>query len=257
MSAPRRKRPRRSHHDGLRGIEVPAPPRRGTQLAPADAVEAEHARDGRTSPHVASRAEEDRLIELAEDRGLRMLDGMVPLLSPEGLVQLEAMLRDSLASPRASERRHQTLGLLGRLVRVGEGVMPTVADYEAAYREAKEAGESWPHATTLIRKYGDWSSAVKASMRLEFVGTGARPKSSYARAHVGDYTPREVGEAILRCRRVLGDWPTEAEFRRFCVVERELAAKHGKPSPRAPAPKAWLKACGSWDAACEVARTLR
>jgi len=265
VSRPKR-RTSRSHHDGLRGVRIPAPPTRGNEKprAHADGLSRQSQVSRPSSGQLAAEAVGCVSLETPDDSGLAadrallpVLDGMVRLLSDEGLLQLEAMLRDSLTSPRASERRHEVLGLMGRLVRAGEGVIPRVADYQQAYIEARQVGEDWPSHSQLIRRYGgSWLAAVEASMRLELVGTGARVKSSYAHAHVGDYTPQEVGDAIQRCKAVLGTWPTEPEFERFCVVERTLAAMHGKPSPRAPSTKAWLKACGSWDAACEVARTL-
>lgn len=173
---------------------------------------------------------------------------LIPTLAEPDLKDLRRLLGDSLTRLPAGERRQNLLGLLVRLLEESEGLLPRVSDYKAARQQAEtDGGEQWPAASTLIAVYGGWPEAVRVAARHAAHGSRARVASQPPQMSPRAYTPAECRAAVLRCRAAMdGIWPTQAEFECFCETERALAARHGRPDPRAPVRKAWLRCYGNW-----------
>lgn len=173
---------------------------------------------------------------------------LIPTLAEQDLKDLRRLLGDSLTRLPAGERRQHLLGLLVRLLEQSGGLLPRVSDYNAARQQAEaRGGEQWPAASTLIAVYGGWPEAVRVAARHATYGSRARVASQPPQMSPRAYTPTECRAAVLRCRETIdGTWPTQAEFECFCETERALAARHGRPDPRAPVRKAWLRCYGDW-----------
>jgi len=146
------------------------------------------------------------------------------------------LLRNDLAERAAPLQRIRHLELLAQMVDANAEVPDPNEDYEPLRaRRRREAGEEWPHSRTLAKEWGGWLGAVHAAIRYWLEG-GARlrpPASSRAAAN-DHYSRSGVIDAIIAYHRRFQQWPYGHQFYRWGVLERRLAAYHGKPPPRIP-----------------------
>jgi hypothetical protein len=198
-------------------------------------------------------------LRCAESQGAsesaQCLAALVPALPEATARNLRILLSQSIALPSGPELRQARLGLLIELVSETTGVLPATERYDHVreQREA-EAGEGWPHSTTLIRTYGHWTAAVAAAMALAH-RPSANVKARRAEPHKQPpYTRAEVLEGIARCKDGLGFWPSAWELREYGRLCRHQARLAGAPDPRIPDRQTVLKHFGSWDHALAAAR---
>jgi hypothetical protein len=88
-------------------------------------------------------------------------------------------------------------------------------------------------------------------------GAGVRvrvPASYHHCGRHGPYTRLEVAEALLLCRRVVKDWPSEWEFQEWARLTRLLARERGLPTPRLPSPRQVRNLFGDFPRAVEWAK---
>ncbi len=184
----------------------------------------------------------------------RELAKLIGALSAEAALQLEGLLANSIGSPSSAEIREARLGLLIELVSVGTGEVPGVDQYNGERDQRSARGEHWPSASALSKAYFGWQQAVRAAMRLHFIGTRARVASSHTHAPAsGEYTRPEVTNAIRRFRDRHGTWPSYSEYGQWGADARRLARRGGHPDPRIPEHVVIRKLFGEWDRALAVA----
>lgn len=105
------------------------------------------------------------------------------------------------------------------------------ADYEAERERRAADGEMYPSEGALRNAYGSWVSAVRAASRFVKHGGAARVPADHAHTRPGmSYKPEEVMGGLIRCRRDLGDWPSEWEYYEWARIKRRLTSK----DPRVP-----------------------
>lgn len=145
------------------------------------------------------------------------------------------LCRNDLAERTPALQRIRHLELLAQMVdRTAE--VPTGEEYKRLReRRASDDGEVWPDRTTLAREWGGWLGAVAAAIRFWLEGGAKlRPPASTRRRSEDHWSGQEVVEAIIADHERWGDWPYGAQFYRWGVLERRLAAYHGATAPRIP-----------------------
>jgi len=105
------------------------------------------------------------------------------------------------------------------------------ADYMAERARRAANGETYPSEGALRNAYGCWVSAVRAASRFVKHGGAARVPADHSHTRPGmSYKPEEVMGGLIRCRRDLGDWPSEWEYYEWARIKRRLTNK----DPRVP-----------------------
>lgn len=108
------------------------------------------------------------------------------------------------------------------------------ADYTAERDRRALDGEMYPTEGALRNAYGRWVSAVRAASRFVEHGGAARVPANHAHVRPGmSYKPEDVMSGLIRCRRDLGDWPSEWEYHEWARIKRHLAIT----DPRVPSAK--------------------
>lgn len=191
-----------------------------------------------------------------------VLAHLVPALSEATASDLRRLLSHSLTSPTASELREARLGLLIDLVSDGSGLVPGLADYEAARQRRLRQGQSWPSSSTLIQAYGGhWLAAVRSAMRIAFEGTKGRAPSSghHLRSWSKPYTRQEVVKAVAECWRAIGlnpngAGPSQAEYLDWVDLTKRAARQSGR-SKRLPTQTVLIRLWPGWERLIDAART--
>lgn len=232
-----------------------------------------------TSAQLDSNSGDVRILE-APGRGPRafaaaMAEALPLLLSPEDAKDLLALLEYSLAVPSAAERRHDTLGLIVRLIHELRR-LPGARAYDQAHREATERGERWPDRSTLIRRYGRYENAELAAARYVAKGSASRVPDSFQHStrrppngtykgtptnpvpviSLGGVTrPRIAVEAIVAFSDTHnGAWPVNlAEFSRWATRQRLEARRKGLPPPNLPC-ETLMREFGPFEETVQLAR---
>jgi hypothetical protein len=170
---------------------------------------------------------------------------MLPHSSGATVEQLGELLRSELARLSPARDREANLGLLCELLMAGR---EAVEEYERERAARAEIGEQWPspkHLTSVYR--GHWLHVVEQARRHLEGGTTSRVKSDHRNLRpCASYTRDEVLWAVERCRRTIGNWPTEWEFAEWCRLERRLQRLTGKARQRTPVPKVVRTLFGSY-----------
>ncbi|MGB0872456.1 MAG: hypothetical protein ACPGYP_04890 [Solirubrobacterales bacterium] len=195
-------------------------------------------------------SDEDRI-----DPAARFIARNARYWDPVAAFHLLEALSHNLATLFPPRERYAKLGLVIRLISVGTGEVPPVAEYDAARTEAEELGESGPSRSDLNYSYGSWSKAVKAAMET-FYGNSRVPTSTrHARLDEVAYSNDEVVEQLLVCRESIGFAPNQWEYEEWARVARLLKRRAGL-APRIPGLVQIRKAFGSFDNAALAARNI-
>ncbi len=183
-----------------------------------------------------------------------VLAEIAPQLPDRTRAELTRLLGHSVAMPSDQELREMRLGLLVEMVRDGE--LPNVGTYGEARTERASQGEVWPDASSLIRHFGNWTTACRAAADLAFNITRNRVGTRTLRLWPKDfYTRAEVEKSLRRASRKVGQTIGQWEYVELRRVERRLAAVQGRPDPRYPELRTICRCFGSWDRA--IASTQR
>ncbi len=104
--------------------------------------------------------------------------------------------------------REERLGLLAELVRHGEWIIEQ--HYEEERRRRAARGQGFRNADRIVEVFGGWGRAIRATMRLYFIGTAARvPRHTKHAGPRASYSREEAITAIKLAHQALGDWPTQ------------------------------------------------
>lgn len=191
---------------------------------------------------------------------------------------LRRLLERGLAIQSPAQQRLEMLGLLMELVSEGGEFIPTTR-YEAARKERAAQGKTWPTASTVLRNYGHWLSAVRAANRFWFNGGRERVAADHTHATGtrAGYQPQDIVAALREAKRDLKlpaeEWPTQWEYEEWARIKRRLARRAGTAGAclaggggalsrgpcgkRLPGLKQVRKAFGGYDQAVQVARATR
>jgi len=171
---------------------------------------------------------------------------LVPALDERACHQLRALLADDLATRDAvAPANHSLVGITVVIAVIGH--VPSIAQYETARQEHP----TWPHHSSLNRRYGSWLHAVNAAAKL----ISSRPTRSYpARQASRSYTRTDCAQAILLCKLAIGDWPHRSEYQRWRTIEADLARRTGSPERAHPPDHDIRERLGSWTNAIQLAQ---
>lgn len=171
---------------------------------------------------------------------------LVPALDERACHQLRALLADDLATRDAvAPANHSLVGITSVIAATGH--VPSIAHYETARNEHP----TWPHHSSLTRRYGSWLHAVNVAAKL----ICSPPQRAYpARQPSRSYTRKDCANAILRCKLTIGDWPHRSEYQRWRTIEANLARRTGSPLHDLPPDCDIRERLGSWTNAIQLAQ---
>jgi len=153
----------------------------------------------------------------------------------EAARDLRRLLSHDLARRDSAALRLGHLRLLIEMLLVldpsDEDAWVSQVDYVAERARRAADDEMYPSEGALRNAYGSWVSAVRAAGRFVKHGGAARVSADHAHARPGmSYKPEDVMGSFIRCRRDLGDWPSEWEYYEWARIKRRLTNK----DPRIP-----------------------
>ncbi len=171
---------------------------------------------------------------------------LVPALDERTCHQLRALLADDLATRDAVvPANHSLIGITAVIAAIGH--VPSIAQYE----NARQEHPTWPHHSSLNRRYGSWLHAVNAAAKL----IRSPPSRAYpTRQPSRSYTRADCAQAILQCKLAIGDWPHRSEYQRWRTIEAELARRTGSPHNDLPPDYDVRERLGSWTMAVQFAQ---
>lgn len=170
---------------------------------------------------------------------------LIPALEERTCQQLKALLADHIATRVALTPPHQTLVGVATVISA-LGRVPAVTEYQAA----RDNDPSWPHHSSLSRRYGSWIQTVNAAAKL--LAHPPRKPQPAPRTQRGG-TRSESIQAIQRCAHAIGDWPGHNEYTRWRTVELDIRRRAGTQL-NLPSDGVIRRLLGSWPAAVELAR---
>lgn len=168
----------------------------------------------------------------------------------EAAYQLYEDLSHRLAAPDPVVLREANLGLVVAQISVGTGEFPAIAGYEKLRYKRAEIGEEWPAATTLIGVYFGWLYVVRAAMELFFASGRVHRDPKAVKQLPVSYSRQKIEDAILKCAREVGFWPSQWVYEEWAYTSRQLARAAGRV-PRIPGRKQIRDRCGHFDEAVD------
>lgn len=177
---------------------------------------------------------------------------IAPLLPTGVRRDLRELLAYDVAVGEPVSERALRFGLLCELLEGAGGEIPSVRDYEV---ERTRHAEPMPSAAQLSRRYGGWLRAVRTASWLAQGGSG-RPPVREPRRHQPPYDRREALLALVRCRRVLGEWPTPSLYAEWARVRRLAERRWGDGRGRVPGPSVLRRLFAGFERAAQAARRL-